>query len=499
MRWFLLLLLLLPPGCAPEEDNRLKAGAARMVITPTVEPFEDLNDNRSWDEGEPYTDLNGDGKWTPVWLGGFGSNRPALGVHDDLWARVLVLEKGGTRIGIASLDWVGLMHDHCLQFADAAEEAGLELDQLIVSSTHDHEAPDTMGMWGPEEKSGRDDEYVAWAREQTVLALEEAVLNLAPVRIHGGVGRTENLTNDSRDPQVKHEQVTALRFDRADGSGPLAVVVHWSNHPEVLGGRNQFITADFPDSLVSTLEEAVPGAVGIFWQGTVGGLLNPMGVDVHDQQGERLDNYTFEKSFRLGEIVAETALEALENGEDITADGRLAFRRRFFLVPMDNVVYAIGMVSGIVVHSPYDQHGRKHDYSEAMSIDLHIRTQVTVVDLGEVQIATVPGELYPELALEGPNGETYYEDPQDPGADFYGTPCAEPIYRFMRKTPYRIVLGLANDEVGYIVPKCQWDVEEPYTYGRDEAPYGEVVSPGPEMAPILNQVLAEELTALNES
>ena len=490
---------MLTAGCAAEEASPLKAGAAAVLITPTVEPFEDLNGDRNWDEGEPYTDLNGDGEWTPVWMGGFSSERPALGVHDDLWARVLVIEKGGTRIGIASLDWVGLMHDHCLQFIEAAEEAGLEFDQLIISSTHDHEAPDTMGLWGPYPDTGRDDEYIAWAGEQTVLALEEAVENLTPVRIHGGIGKTENLTDDSRNPQVKHEQVTALRFDKTDDSGSVAVVVHWSNHPEVMGGGNRLISADFPDSLVSTLEEAVPGAVGIYWQGMVGGLLNPMGVDVYDEQGQLLENYTFEKSFRLGEILAETALEALENGEDVTAGERLEFRNRFFFVPVDNTAIAMANIARIIWRTPYDENGVEHEIDETLSIDMHLRTQVTVIDLGEVQIATVPGELYPELALEGPNGETYTQDPQDPAADFYGTPCAEPIYRFMRKTPYRIVLGLANDEVGYIIPKCQWDVSEPYTYGDDEAPYGESVSPGPEMAPILNQVLAEELTALNES
>jgi hypothetical protein len=411
---------------------------------------------------------------------------------------VLVLQKGDTRIGIASLDWVGLMHDHCLQFVDSAEQAGLDLDQLIVSNTHDHEAPDTMGLWGPTGASGRDEEYITWAREQTVLALEEAVSNLTPVRVWGGVGKTEGLTNDSRNPQVKHEQVTALRFDKTDGDGSVAVVVHWSNHPEVLGGRNQLVTADFPDSLVATLEEAVPGAVGIYWQGMVGGLMNPMGVDVYDPEGSRLDNYTFEKSERLGQIVAEIGLNALENGEDVTGDERLVFRRRFFLVPVDNMAVCMAAVARIIWRTPYDQHGVEHEIEETMVIDMHLRTQVTVMDLGMVQIATVPGELYPELALEGPNGETYYEDPQDPGADFYGTPCSEPIYHYMRDTPYRIIIGLANDEVGYIIPKCQWDVSEPFTYGSNEAPYGESVSPGPEMAPILNQVLAEELTALNE-
>ena len=499
MRWILPLLFLLPPGCASEQEGPLKAGAAAVVITPTVEPIEDQNGNERWDQGEPYTDLNGDGEYTPVWIGGFGSERPALGVHDDLWARVLVLEKGKTRIAIASLDNVGMMHDHCLQYADAAEEAGLGLDQLIVTATHDHEAPDTMGLWGPPPETGRDEEHMAWMVEQTVLALEEAVENLEPVRIRGGIGKTEGLTNDSRDPQVKHEQVTTLRFDRTDGGGTVAVVVHWSNHPEVLGGGNQQISRDFPGYLVDALEEAVPGAVGIYWQGMVGGLMNPLSVDVYDQQGQLLDDYTFEKAERLGQMVAETALEALENGEDVTADERLVYRQRFFLVPVDNTEIAMAFIARMLWRTPYDEHGQEREIDEALSIDLHLRTQVTVIDLGEVQIATVPGELYPELALVGPNGEALTQDPLDPNADFFPTPCEEPIYRFMRETPYRIVLGLANDEVGYIIPKCQWDAYEPWTNGETESPYGEAVSPGPEMAPILNRVLAEELTALNES
>jgi hypothetical protein len=45
--------------------------------------------------------------------------------------------------------------------------------------------------------------------------------------------------------------------------------------------------------------------------------------------------------------------------------------------------------------------------------------------------------------------------------------------------------SLANDEIGYIIPKRQWDVRTPYCYGRKQAQYGEVNSVGPETAPIL--------------
>ena len=29
-----------------------------------------------------------------------------------------------------------------------------------------------------------------------------------------------------------------------------------------------------------------------------------------------------------------------------------------------------------------------------------------------------------------------------------------------------MLIGLANDEIGYIIPKRQWDVKKPFCYGR---------------------------------
>ena len=48
-----------------------------------------------------------------------------------------------------------------------------------------------------------------------------------------------------------------------------------------------------------------------------------------------------------------------------------------------------------------------------------------------------------------------------------------------------MIIGLANDEVGYILPKRQWDEKPPFTYGRKTAPYGEVNSLGPDTGPTL--------------
>ena len=62
-----------------------------------------------------------------------------------------------------------------------------------------------------------------------------------------------------------------------------------------------------------------------------------------------------------------------------------------------------------------------------------------------LEIALIPGELYPELSLGGV--ERYA------GADFPDAPV-EPAIKAQMKAKYRMLFGLADDEIGYIIPKA---------------------------------------------
>ncbi|MFO0964485.1 MAG: hypothetical protein U0793_02700 [Gemmataceae bacterium] len=48
-----------------------------------------------------------------------------------------------------------------------------------------------------------------------------------------------------------------------------------------------------------------------------------------------------------------------------------------------------------------------------------------------------------------------------------------------------MIFGLASDELGYILPKRQWDEKAPFCYGLKKAQYGEVNSLGPDTGPLL--------------
>ena len=81
---------------------------------------------------------------------------------------------------------------------------------------------------------------------------------------------------------------------------------------------------------------------------------------------------------------------------------------------------------------------------------LCLKTEVSWLRLGELDVACIPGEIYPELVL----GKV--QDPVDPGADFPDAPVEPSIYGQL-SGKYKMLIGLGNDEIGYILPKRQWD------------------------------------------
>jgi hypothetical protein len=120
---------------------------------------------------------------------------------------------------------------------------------------------------------------------------------------------------------------------------------------------------------------------------------------------------------------------------------------------------------------------------------MKMRSELSVFNIGPLSFATIPGEAYPELVNGG------VEAPE--GGDFGIQPVEIPPVREMMTGKYKFIFCLANDEIGYIIPKSQWDTKAPYTYGRSDSPYGEENSLGPETAPILHRNLKEMFFELN--
>ena len=94
----------------------------------------------------------------PVWLAGYYPGRAATGVHDPLFARCVVLKSGVQKIAWVSVDLIGL------QFPAVQElrKRLTDFHYVLVASTHNHEGPDVIGVWGQSFlHRGVNDDYLA--------------------------------------------------------------------------------------------------------------------------------------------------------------------------------------------------------------------------------------------------------------------------------------------------------------------------------------------------
>ena len=413
----------------------------------------------------------------PVYMAGFGQNRKATAVHDPLAARAVVMADGDEKVAFVSVDVIGL-------FLPAVERVRAKLPgfkYVLVSATHNHEGPDTLGLWGASPlKSGIDPHYITKLVDGCVDAVKAADKARAPATAHIGTARDAGLLNDNRKPVVLHDELVVLQFREPKTHKPLGLLVQWNCHPEALDAKNTEITADFIHYTVEHLRESQKCPVAYF-TGTVGGLMTTLKLPVKDAKGKELADGTFEKAERYGRLVGALADKALAGAVPIKLTP-FDIRTRELLVPVSNAIYRVAWSLGTLDRPMYewsdDPAPKVFTATKDGTKPVAVKTEVGFLKLGELEVAAIPGEIYPELVL----GKV--QTPADPGADFPDAP-AEPAIYAQLKSKHRMLIGLANDELGYFIPKRQWDEKPPFCYGLKKSQYGEMNSVGPDAAPII--------------
>ena len=110
----------------------------------------------------------------PVYMAGFGNNRQATGYHDRLWARGVVLDRKGKRVAIVAVDLIGYFKNEIDTIRGLVSPSS-NVDFVLVASTHQHEGPDTLGIWGANElSSGIDYGYLDFVNATVADCIDEA-------------------------------------------------------------------------------------------------------------------------------------------------------------------------------------------------------------------------------------------------------------------------------------------------------------------------------------
>ena len=442
------------------EPRLLQVGFARVKINP------DLSDPKR-----------------PVWVAGFSHNRAATAINDDLWAIACVVDDGYTRFGVVALDAIGFFHDDAVAVRRGCAPEW-KLDYTTVCSTHNHSTPDLMGLWGPNVlQTGVDPRYRQEVIAAATRALGDAVGALQPARLafHEIATPMEGLVADTRKPIVFDPDIRVMHFTNPTNGATVGTIVGWANHPETPWSKNTEITSDFCGYLRDTLERGFShegrvmavgvGGIHLYVNGAVGGLMTTHpSVTVRDPYlQQEFKEPSHEKSRAVGHQLAARILPELAKTNVVTTIvAPISIRARTLALPIDNKLFLAAAYLGLIDRGHVGW--------------MKMRTEVALVTLGEASIACIPGEIYPEIVNGGIE--------RAPGGDFDIEPVEVPPLRELMPGRIKFVFGLANDELGYIIPKSEWDQKPPRLYGS-KGVYGEINSCGPDTARLLHSALSD--------
>lgn len=457
-------------GCLSRRRFLAGLGAAGLALTSIPRVWA-----RSIGEGQALLAGEGHAELVPpegTELAGFhrppGQERRVKGVRHTPFVRALVLEVGGVRAVLVSLDLLAIGYAASQRIRNAiAQKTAISPENIKLCATHSHSMPSLQPLrqWG-----AVSEEFTAIVEEKATEAVAKALSDIAPAQlkigrstvIGGNFNRTVSVwkTEEEFDEHATDEyrwldrHLHALVFDRPGHRNLLWY--HFSAHPVCFA--DELAGPDWP-ALVARRAEEKWGIYPGYLQGHIGDV-NP-----GDGQPWRGDAEKVAAAVLAG-------LEAAVAAARPVAVDRLVVKQAICSLPLDVYRWRAWLLEyqqnpractgGIWVDEPFAR-----EWFEANVARGHVPekfdTPIARWNLGPVQIAFHGSELY----------------------SYYGL--------WLRKhssAEHTLVVGYADDFVGYLT--------DPRAHIRVE--YAAAVVPKivdlPPFQPNAAQVLVESLQAL---
>jgi hypothetical protein len=396
-RWQIGLALGIVLACTAGVDAaELQVGVAKRVITP-----------------DPLLPVSG----------GLGPTSPTKEKRGDLTARALVLASGETKIAIVQLDLLGFPSVLCNRVRNQVQ--AIPAENILIGSTHTHSAPDCYAF--PDGKGGHTGnlKYMDFVCDETAAAINAAVENLKPARLKVATGEAQGkIAYNYYAPDLYDRRMSVIQAVDPEGK-PLATLVNYAVHPEVLGNRVGVLSPDLVGPLCDRIEKDA-GGMALFMNGAQGGMITADNRDF-DQLKDPLraywnDHRNWEECERIGHLMASEALRIVADAP-VQQEPTLFCGAQEVRFPVDS-----DLLWAVILGSPL-----KYPHNA----DHTISTRINVVNLGNAQILTIPGEALPNIG-------------------FY-------LKRKMNGE-HQLLFGLTNDAFGYILTKYDFASFKRYDY-----------------------------------
>jgi hypothetical protein len=354
--------------------------------------------------------------------------------------------------------------------------------------------------------SGVDEYYMTYLVNHVAGAVVNADHGTKPAQLRAAVGQMPSNTQScwSSYPYIDNQDLPVLQAVDPSSGNVIATLVDVSTHAETyaFSGIPSYIStfsADWPGQMRQALEQRWPGSVGVELAGMVGSVETPTVYEpestqvvkvpgaLHDVSGNPdgcasvypnpssgtpvSDPRQFLSAY--GQSVADAATGTLASGTQSTP-ASLSTQHQSLCVQLENnffvgagaadlfpdrPLYADPTCSvGVQTGSGPAPPGQTGSGQPQPGNATWLKTDVGLVTVGDVQLAYSPGEVFPFTEVRGPIDQNHMPFPTDcfnPATnDYYcGNPLPMTPWISAKMTrPYRFLVGLGEDMIGYLFP-----------------------------------------------
>lgn len=240
-------------------------------------------------------------------MGGYDNRESGnTGTHDNLYTKSLALDDGKNTLVIITNDLLAIDGEMtAIIRRKIRHQTGIPEYNILVCASHTHSGPDLYM-----------DGFISIAFDQATRELRTALTHtilenalnslehMCPAGLYIGKSFCSKIAANRIDPALPSDpSINVLQVVNEAGE-TIAVLINYTCHPTVLGADNLLISADFPGAAERILEEHFMGkAVALFSNGACG------------NQSTRFTRRSqdFEEVERMGNLLAKSAIEAMEN------------------------------------------------------------------------------------------------------------------------------------------------------------------------------------------
>lgn len=269
---------------------------------------------------------------------------PATGTHDPLYAKVLLLDDGSTRLAWVTLDLGRPFGSQSMNLVRDRVKGSAGVTHVCFSASHTHSAPSIDEFY----ETGKRPAWETAALDRIAVAIESAATRLVPALIGTGdgsvlIGHNRRFVRPDGTVKMLWRNVTkmpthpldprvgVIRIDNRDGN-TLAVVVNYACHPVVFGPDNLEYSADFPGATAEVVEAALgPDCICLYLQGAPGDI-NPYYDKMKLEEGA--ETLMRETGRQLGEEALRVA-KAVVPTEPMTPEIQVSLETRHFNLRYD--------------------------------------------------------------------------------------------------------------------------------------------------------------------